>query len=119
MGRSDESPGSPQELFFTTRWSVVLRAADTDTIAASRALAELCRSYWYPLYVYCRRRGYSPHDAEDLTQGFFARLLELDSLADVRRDRGKFRAFLLASLNHYLSDQRDRAFAQKRDARLS
>jgi len=66
-----------------------------------------------------RRRGYNPSDAEDLTQGFFARLLQLESLADVRREKGRFRSFLLAGMNHFLSDQRDRALAKKRGARLT
>jgi len=93
---------------------MVLNAGRRDSTSARDALAQLCQSYWYPLYAYARRRGNSPADAEDLTQGFFARLLELNSLADVRREKGKFRSFLLASLNHYLSDEWDRARAQKR-----
>ena len=93
---------------------MVLNAGRNDSTGARDALAQLCQSYWYPLYAYARRRGNSPADAEDLTQGFFARLLELNSLADVRREKGKFRSFLLASLNHYLSDEWDRARAQKR-----
>jgi RNA polymerase sigma factor (sigma-70 family) len=93
---------------------MVLHAGRSDSTAARVTLAQLCQTYWYPLYAYARRRGNSPEDAEDLTQGFFARLLELNSLADVRREKGKFRSFLLASLNHYLSDEWDRARAQKR-----
>jgi RNA polymerase sigma-70 factor (ECF subfamily) len=91
-----------------------MHAGRSDSTAARTALAQLCQTYWYPLYAYARRRGKSPEDAEDLTQGFFARLLELDSLADVRREKGKFRSFLLASLNHFISDEWDRARAQKR-----
>jgi len=75
---------------------MIRRARGTDTTAARDALAELCQSYWYPLYAYVRRCGSSPHDAEDLTQGFFARLLRLDSLAKVDSGQGKSRAFLLA-----------------------
>jgi RNA polymerase sigma-70 factor (ECF subfamily) len=93
---------------------MVLHAGRSDSTAAREALAQLCQTYWYPLYAYVRRRGNSPEDAEDLTQGFFARLLELGSLAEVSREKGKFRSFLLASLNHYLSDAWDRARAQKR-----
>jgi RNA polymerase sigma-70 factor (ECF subfamily) len=104
----------PRDYFATTHWTVVLHAGCSDTARAQEALAQLCQIYWYPLYAYVRRRGYSPEDAEDLTQGFFARLLELNSLADVRRQKGKFRSFLLASLNHFLSDELDRAHAQKR-----
>ncbi|MDQ3621923.1 MAG: hypothetical protein M3463_05455 [Verrucomicrobiota bacterium] len=96
---------------------MVLTAGASNTTRASAALAELCQTYWYPLYAYVRRRGYSAHDAEDLTQGFFARLLKLRSLAGVSREKGRFRAFLLASLKHYLADERDRASAQKRDVR--
>lgn len=84
---------------------------------AGRALGELCGQYWFPIYAYIRRRGHSPADAEDLTQGFFERLLRLRSLAGVRQERGKFRAFLLASVNHFLADQWDRATAAKRDVK--
>lgn len=105
----------PDDLFATTRWSVVLRAGRSDTTRAQTALAELCGAYWYPLYAYARRRGCGPEDAEDATQGFFAKLLKLHSLADVAREKGRFRAFLLASMKHYLADQHDHASAQKRD----
>ena len=108
-----------EELFVTTRWTVIRRAHGSDTTAAHTALADLCRTYWPPLYAYARRSGCSPHDAEDATQGFFERLLRLESLAAVSRERGKFRAFLLAALKHYLSDQRDHAHARKRDARAT
>ncbi len=107
-------PAKPRDYFATTHWTLVLNAGGNDSIAARSALAQLCQTYWYPLYAYVRRRGYSPADAEDLTQGFFARLIELQSLADVRCEKGKFRSFLLASLNHYLSDAWDRERAQKR-----
>jgi DNA-directed RNA polymerase specialized sigma24 family protein len=80
-------------------------AGRNDSTGAREALKELCRTYWYPLYAFARRRGQSTQDAEDSTQGFFARLLKLDSLADVRREKGKFRSFLLASFNHYLADE--------------
>ena len=106
-----------QDIFATTRWTVVLTAGRRDTARAQQALAELCQSYWWPLYAYVRRKGHAPADAEDLTQGFFARLLALDSLGAVRREKGRFRAFLLASLNHFLADAWDKASAQKRDAR--
>jgi RNA polymerase sigma factor (sigma-70 family) len=103
-----------RDIFVTTRWTMVLRAARSDTTRAHAALEDLCKAYWYPLYAYARRRGYSPHDAEDLTQGFFARILRLNSLAHVEQAQGKFRAFLLASMNHFMSDEWDRASAQKR-----
>lgn len=104
------------DIFAPTRWTLVLHAARSDTTRARAALQDLCQVYWYPLYAYVRRRGYSAHDAEDLTQGFFARLLKLESLARVAPGAGKFRAFLLASMNHFLSDQRDHANAAKRSA---
>jgi len=105
-----------RDIFVTTRWTMVLRAARADTTRARAALEDLCQAYWYPLYAYARRRGYSPHDAEDLTQGFFARILKLNSLAEVGRERGKFRAFMLAAMNHFISDEWDRTSAQKRAA---
>jgi len=102
------------DFFATTHWTVVLTAGRAETTRAQQALAQLCQAYWYPLYAYVRRRGYSSHDAEDLTQEFFVRLLQKNALASARRERGKFRAFLLASLNHFLADEWDRARAQKR-----
>jgi RNA polymerase sigma-70 factor (ECF subfamily) len=104
----------PREYFNTTQWTQVLNAGRNDSTGAREALEELCRTYWYPLYAFARRRGQSPQDAEDSTQGFFARLLKLDSLAEVRREKGKFRSFLLVSFNHYLADEWDRARARKR-----
>ncbi len=104
--------------FASTRWTQVLAAADPAHPEAREALAVLCRTYWSPLYAFVRRRGHSPEDAEDLTQGFFARLLRLDSLTQVRRERGRFRSFLLAALQHYLADEHDRAGAAKRGAGL-
>jgi RNA polymerase sigma-70 factor (ECF subfamily) len=102
--------------FATTRWSVVLAAAGD---AASReALATLCENYWYPLYAYLRRQGQSPEDAQDLVQGFFARVLEKDALSHVDPARGRFRSFMLASLKHYVSNERVRASAQKRGGPL-
>jgi RNA polymerase sigma factor (sigma-70 family) len=110
---TDSQPAPDQ--FLTTRWTAVLTAGRADTTRSRAALAELCQAYWYPLYAYVRRRGRDPHDAEDLTQGFFERLLRLNSLAGVSPENGKFRAFLLASMNHYLADEWSRASAQKRD----
>jgi len=106
-------PSRPQT-FVTTQWSVVLDAAHSDTTHAHDALAKLCQTYWHPLYAYVRRRGYSPEDAEDLTQSFFAALLQRKAVATVSPDKGRFRSFLLASLNHFLSDEWDKARAQKR-----
>lgn len=100
--------------FTTTHWSVVLSAGDHESPQAADALERLCRTYWYPLYAYVRRDGSSPEDAQDLTQAFFARFLQKDYLADVRREKGRFRSFLLASLRHFLADERDRSRAIKR-----
>ena len=81
---------------------------------ADRALEELCRTYWYPLYAYVRRRGHTKEDAEDLTQGFFARFLERNYLEGLRSEKDRFRAFLLAGLKHFLANEYDRAGRQKR-----
>ncbi len=92
----------------------MLAAGGRSVPLAEEALEKLCRTYWYPLYAYLRRRRYGEHDAQDLTQGFFAHLLGRQSIQGVERAKGKFRSFLLASLNYYLADERDRAKAQKR-----
>jgi RNA polymerase sigma factor (sigma-70 family) len=105
---------SHRPAFVTTHWSVVLTAGRSDTTRARTALENLCQTYWHPLYAYVRRRGYSPEDAQDLTQEFFARLLERNAVATVAPDRGRFRSFLLASMNHFLADEWDKARAQKR-----
>src|SRR5215831_20297372 len=86
--------------FSTTHWTVVLGARDGDGAAAQQALASLCSTYWYPLYAFIRRSGFTPHDAEDLTQGFFCAFLGKDSLAKVDPLAGKFRAYLLVCLKH-------------------
>ena len=99
--------------FETTRWSTVL-AASQSTGHAQEALATLCQIYWYPLYAYLRRGGHTAEDAEDLTQGFFAHLLEKRALRAADPERGRFRSFLLASLRHYVSNERARARADKR-----
>ena len=88
--------------------------AGTDSPQAHQALETLCGNYWYPLYAYVRRQGHSAHDAQDLTQAFFERLLEKNYLADVQRDKGRFRSFLLASLKHFLANEWDREQALKR-----
>jgi len=100
--------------FRTTHWSVVLAASDPAAPQAADALEELCFTYWYPLYAYVRRSGHRPEDAQDLTQEFFARFLAKHYLAQVDRQKGQFRSFLLAALKHFLSDARDRARAIKR-----
>lgn len=111
-GSSDSS--RPQPVFATTRWSVVLAAGHGDTSHASDALAHLCQTYWYPLYAYARRRGHSPHDAQDLTQEFFARLLQGNWVAQADRQRGRFRTFLLTAMQHFLANEWNRAHARKR-----
>lgn len=100
--------------FNTTHWSVVLRATGEDGSQSEVALESLCRSYWYPLYAYVRRKGYGPPDAQDLTQDFFARLLEKNYVKLAARERGKFRSFLLKSLNHFLINDWVRNRALKR-----
>jgi RNA polymerase sigma factor (sigma-70 family) len=108
----DFSPAAAQ--FTTTHWSVVLAAGHGSVPGAQEALETLCRTYWYPLYIYVRRQGQSPHDAQDLTQEFFARLLEKKYLRLADPDRGKFRAFLLKSLKHFLVNEWQKARTQKR-----
>jgi RNA polymerase sigma-70 factor (ECF subfamily) len=112
LGADRLGAGSP--VFATTHWSVVLAAGRERSVQAQAALETLCRSYWYPLYAYIRRRGYGPADAQDLTQDFFARLLEKNYPAQADRAKGKFRSFLLLTLNHFLADEHDRNTAQKR-----
>jgi RNA polymerase sigma factor (sigma-70 family) len=104
--------GAPS--FHTTRWTIVMRAAQSQAQGGEAALADLCRVYWYPLYIFARRRGYSPDDAQDLTQSFFLHLLEHRALSGVDRLKGKFRSFLLASFQNHLSDAVDRARRLKR-----
>jgi DNA-directed RNA polymerase specialized sigma24 family protein len=101
-------------IFATTRWSVVLAATGEPGLGAREALEKLCGVYWFPLYGFVRSKGFSPHDAEDLTQQFFLRFLASDALFAVSKERGRFRAFLLASLNHFLANEWDRLRAQKR-----
>lgn len=100
--------------FVTTRWSVVARAGGDDSRASEVALAELCGAYWYPLYAYVRRRGHAPEEAQDLTQAFFARLLQKNYVADARQEKGKFRAFLLVAMKRFMADEWGRQHAQKR-----
>jgi len=105
--------------FATTHWSLVLCAGRGGPRQASSALATLCENYWLPLYAFVRREGYASHDAQDLTQEFFARLLEKNYLAVADRRRGRFRSFLLAAMKHFLANQRRRTRAQKRGGRQS
>jgi RNA polymerase sigma factor (sigma-70 family) len=100
--------------FDSTRWSIVLAAGLKSSPNASAALEQLCTSYWYPLYAFVRREGYQQAEAQDLTQGFFATLLQRDDLRHVHPDKGRFRSFLLAALKNYLINEWDKARAQKR-----
>jgi len=110
----DSDGGHHRPVFVTTHWSVVLSAQDKDSPGSVEALESLCRTYWYPLYAFVRRQGRSPHDAQDLTQGFFARVLEKDYLKSAACEKGKFRTFLLMALKRFLADEWDRQHAQKR-----
>jgi len=100
--------------FAATSWTNVLAAQRTGSPEAAAALEKLCGTYWYPLYAYLRRKGSDPHKAQDLTQEFFYRLINENYLGAVDRQRGKFRSFLLAALNHFVSNQRDYERAAKR-----
>ncbi len=112
---SGVTPGSASgDIFATTHWTVVLAAGRRSTPQADGALEELCRTYWFPLYAYVRRRGHTKEDAEDLTQAFFARFLAKNYLEGLSAERGRFRAFLLASLKHFLANEWDRSQRQKR-----
>ena len=104
----------PRNYFATTHWTVVLSASRNETTRGREALGALCKTYWYPLYAFVRRQGYSPHDAQDLTQGFFEKLLESESLASVSPEKGKFRTFLLVALKRFLANEWHRAHSQKR-----
>jgi RNA polymerase sigma factor (sigma-70 family) len=111
-------PGSPDPAvhadFPSTQWSKVLRAGDSESAGGAAALEDLCRAYWLPLYAFLRRRGHSPHDAEDLVQGFLVRLLSREDLAEVGPEKGRFRTFLLTSLGNFVIKQALRDKALKR-----
>lgn len=109
-----DGPSAPAGGFRTTHWSLVLLAGHDSRPDAEAALEELCRSYWYPLYVFVRRRGHVHADAEDLVQGFFERLLSRRDLASVHPEKGRFRTFLLTSISHFMANEWHRSQAQKR-----
>ena len=109
--------GRPDQ-FHTTRWSVVVLSAQSQASGSKEALAELCKLYWYPLYGHVRRYGFSPHDAQDLTQGFFLDILEHKALTRVDQQKGKFRSFLLASLKNFLSNEAQKARCLKRGGQV-
>ena len=105
--------------FATTHWTVILQAKDGRSSEAGGGLAELCQTYWPPIYAYLRREGHSPADAEDLTQEFFVHLFEQDFLSHLHHQEGKFRSFLLTFLKNFLSDARDKSRSQKRGGGLT
>ena len=110
-----EPESSPQpQWFVTTHWSVVLAAGRGDSTKGRIALERLCENYWYPLYAFARRLGYSPHDAEDLVQGFFSACIEKNYFGAAEQGRGRFRSFLLIALKRFLANEWDKARAQKR-----
>ena len=110
-GESDPAHGHP---FATTHWSVVLAARDSGSPQVAEAMEKLCKIYWPPIYTFIRRKGFGPHDAQDLTQEFFARLLEKSYLKAADAAKGKFRTLLLTAVNRFLINERERALAQKR-----
>jgi DNA-directed RNA polymerase specialized sigma24 family protein len=117
-GLEREGDTSPRS-FVTTHWSVVLAAREGASTETDAALERLCRAYRWPLYAFVRRRGYEAHDAQDLTQEFFARLLAKDFLRTVDRSKGKFRSFLLAALEHFLAKEWRRSQTQKRGGKFT
>jgi RNA polymerase sigma factor (sigma-70 family) len=111
---STESARTSEAWFLTTHWSVVLSAREQPSPQSAAALETLCRAYWHPLYAFVRRQGHIPADAKDLTQEFFARLLQKNYLHSVAPAKGKFRTYLLVMLKRFLADEWDKARAQKR-----
>lgn len=113
-GTSEVRSAAAKGQFATTQWSVVLAAGDAAGRGSRDALAQLCESYWYPLYAYVRRRVGNAHEAQDLTQAFFAHVLEKQAIGAADPDRGRFRAFLVTALKNFLANQWDKARAEKR-----
>jgi len=111
---SDRESEPSRAVFATTHWSVVVEAGQSDSPKASQAMAQLCQTYWYPLYAYVRRKGYQAPDAQDLTQEFFARLLARNYVTGANRGRGKFRSYLIGAVEHFLAKEWRRAHAEKR-----
>jgi RNA polymerase sigma factor (sigma-70 family) len=110
----DSIPAKPVQQFNTTHWTMVLKAQDTSSPDSEEALERLCRDYWRPLYYFARRKGNSPEDAQDLVQGYFAKLLEKKYLKDADRERGRFRTFLLSSFSHFMANEWDKQSRLKR-----
>src|SRR3984885_12714657 len=109
-----EELSSSSSRFYTTHWSLVLTAQEKASPASAEAMELLCRTYWYPLYAYVRRQGHNSHDAQELTQEFFSRLLEKGYLRAAASEKGRFRTFLLVALQRFLANEWDRARALKR-----
>ena len=107
-------PEGAQRQFHTTHWSAVLAAGEVGTDQAEAALSRLCQTYWFPVYAFIRKKGHSPEQAQDFTQEFFAGFLEKNYVAKAARDRGRFRVFLMTSVENFLHNQHDREQAQKR-----
>jgi RNA polymerase sigma-70 factor (ECF subfamily) len=107
-------PDMTKSGFQTTRWSLVQAAASDPTGVSRQALSTICLAYWHPVYAFIRRNGYDPDQSQDLTQGFFARLLEKNDVSKADQARGKFRSFLLTSVKHFLANEWDRSCALKR-----
>ncbi|MGB6222237.1 RNA polymerase sigma factor [Haloferula sp.] len=105
-------------MFATTRWTLVQAAGGGQSLAADEALEVLCSAYWYPLYAFVRRQGFSSEDAEDLTQGFFVMLLERRDLRGLEQEKGRFRAFLLAAMKHFLGHEREKRRSLKRGGKV-
>ena len=114
MARESQDFDGDPRAFRTTHWPIVLAAGDSASPDKTQALNRLCRSYWYPLYGYVRQRGYTEHDAQDLTQAFFAHMLKGDGLRNVGQRKTRFRSFLLTAISNFLADEHDRRSAQKR-----
>lgn len=112
--RQQPAEASGPGRFQTTQWTMVIAAGRNDTVRSQAALGRLCTIYWYPLYAFVRRNGFNSADAQDLTQSFFARLIEKQDLADVSREKGKFRSFLLAAMKNFLANEWDKIKTQKR-----
>lgn len=116
---SREPESATPQVFATTHWSVVLAAGQGESAPAQRALEALCRGYWYPIYVYVRRKGYGPDEAQDLTQEFFIQLIAKEHVRLADREKGKFRTFLLAMLDYFLAREWSRAHRQKRGGQFT
>lgn len=117
--QNSDARSSSADHFATTLWSLILAAGDRRCADADQALERLCRAYWPPLYAYVRRRVCDVHEAQDLTQAFFERLLEKQFLAQAQRERGRFRAFLITAFQHFLANEWDKAHTQKRGGHVT